>query len=615
MPYESVYDNSPYGRDGHGASHSRNSYGRYSTSHGRHGHGHGGRKRGRTPLFVALGVVIALVAVVAVCGVVLFGSVQRVMAEASTLSSTVNELQDAVSNKDADALQSCTDSLRDSVDALQSELDGPLWNLVSFIPGIGSDITGARTLLSVADDLISDALEPVSNTLALYPFDTLMSGSSINTETLQQYCSLVSQVAPAIETASERISSLDSFHISQLNDIVEKLEEPLATASELLDAYGPLIEQLPEILGCNGSRTYLIIAQCNSEVRATGGFPGAWGTLTVENGQATLGEFTTISGQRSVTFELTEEEINLFGEGMAISPGNLNCTPDFPRAASLLATAWESYMSQSIDGVIAMDPVFVQDILGLVGSVTTTDGTVVDGTNAAYILSSEVYWRLGEDPDAQDAFFAEVAGLAADRVMSDLSAIDLSQLLDIVSQDADEGRILLWFRNTDAQSALDGMSISGALGDDSSKPVLGVYLNDNTWGKMAWYLLMDTTITGSTVNADGTVTYDVTTTMTNSITMDEVAVAPDYIIGYSPSKRSDDDLFINALLVAPAGGTISNVTASNGSAASESTLYGYDVWRIDVNLYAQETVTISYQVTVAAGAEELSVHQTPLAQR
>ena len=83
-----------------------------------------------------------------------------------------------------------------------------------------------------------------------------------------------------------------------------------------------------------------------------------------------------------------------------------------------------------------------------------------------------------------------------------------------------------------------------------------------------------------------------------------------------PAKRSDDDLFVTAFLVAPAGGSISGVTASSGAGAGEATLYGHDVWRVDVNLYAQESVTITYQVTVSAEAiQELEVHQTPLAQR
>ena len=41
---------------------------------------------------------------------------------------------------------------------------------------------------------------------------------------------------------------------------------------------------LPEILGENGPRTYLLIAQNENELRPTGGFISGSGTLVVENG-------------------------------------------------------------------------------------------------------------------------------------------------------------------------------------------------------------------------------------------------------------------------------------------------------------------------------------------
>ena len=403
MPYSSSpYDSSPYAGSPYDANPYVRQGNRFSAPTGRAGRpsggrgsgGTSGRKRSKAPLFIVLGIVVALIAAVAVVGTMAYGSVQRALDGARSLPSTVDDLQAAVENGDGAALQQATSDLRQGVDSLREELDGPIWDLAARVPGYGGDVEGARELLSIADTLIGGALEPAATTLASYPLDSLLSGSSVNTAALTQYCSLVTQVELAVDDASARLESLGTFRISQLNDVVDQLREPLAQASELLDAYGPLVAQIPEVIGCNGPRTYLIIAQCNSEVRATGGFPGASGTVTVENGQATLGGFTTISGKRDVTFQLTDEEIALFGADMGISPGNLNCTPDFPRAASLMAEAWQAYMGQAVDGVIAMDPVFVQDILTLVGGVTTSDGTVVDGTNAAQILSSDIYWRL-----------------------------------------------------------------------------------------------------------------------------------------------------------------------------------------------------------------------------
>ena len=45
-------------------------------------------------------------------------------------------------------------------------------------------------------------------------------------------------------------------------------------------------------------------------------------------------------------------------------------------------------------------------------SITAPDGATLDGTNTAQALLSDVYWKYGDDGDAQDAYFASVAELA-----------------------------------------------------------------------------------------------------------------------------------------------------------------------------------------------------------
>ena len=73
-----------------------------------------------------------------------------------------------------------------------------------------------------------------------------------------------------------------------------------------------------------------------------------------------------------------------------------------------------------------------------------------------------------------------------------------------------------------------------------------------------------------------------------------------------------DDMYNQVLLVAPAGGSISGAAVSNGTGEFvQSTLYGHEVWVGSVNLYAQESATVTYSVTVAP---EFECRQTPLAQ-
>ena len=573
-------------------------------------------RRGHAVLIAVLSVLVALAIALAAGGTGLVGSAQALVAEAQGLSTTVGQLETAVKAGDGAAMQACTDDMRTAVSSMRSELEGPLWGLASLVPVYGGDVTGAKSLLDIAGSLVDRVLTPLSDTMAACPPSSLMTGGAVNADALRRYSALVAQVEHALDKAVRDLDALGTFNIDQLNDAVDKLSEPLREASEMLAAYGPLLERLPEFLGCDGPRTYLLVAQCNSELRATGGFPGAWGTLTVDGGHVSLSDFVSM-GKREVTFEITGEEQAVFGAEMGISACNLNDTPDFTRAGYLFSQAWLAYHDQQVDGVIAVDPVFLQRLMAATGSsVTTEDGTLVDGTNAARILSSDTYWRFGDDNASQDAFFGEVAAAAAGKVMENLGSADLMGLVDTISANAKEGRLLVWSPDAEVEQALGAVEgITGALGSDPLEPVVGLYLNDNTWAKMSWYLLMDTQVVGRTENPDGTVTYDMATTMTNSLTPEEAEAAPGYVAGSGPFKRSRDDMYNQVLLVAPAGGSISGAAVGNGTGEFvQSTLYGHEVWVGSVNLYAQESATVTYSVTVAPGASELEYHQTPLAQ-
>ena len=542
--------------------------------------------------------------------------VDGLIEQAQSLSEVLPQLEDAIKSGDSDTLKSCTQTIQSAVDSMRESLAGGMWSVASFVPVLGGDVTKARELLNQADDLVDNALAPLSEALQEYPFTALVTDGVLNTDAVSRYAEVVSQVQPVFARVSEGIDKIGAFTVGQLNEALDKIREPLDSLSKALATYKDIVASLPDLIGCNGARTYLIVAQNNAELRATGGFPGAWGTVTVENGQVTLGGFTTLVARRDVTFDLTDEEYALFGDGMATSPGSLNVTPDFPRAAGLMAQAWEAYQEQAVDGVIAMDPRFLQDMLALVGGVTASDGTVVDGTNAAQVLLNDTYWRLGSDGAAQDVFFAEVAGLAADQVMNNLANVNFADFFDTLRTDVNAGRLLVWSADEGVEAALKNSSISGTLGYDAANPVLGVYINDNTWAKICWYLTTDTQVSGSTTNADGTVTYDVTTTFMNTITAEEAADAPTYITGDSPAKRSKDDMFIQPLLVAPAGGFISDVACAGTGVGGfeEYTLYEHDVWKGAINLGAQENMTVTYKVTVVADAAELEVFHTPLGQ-
>lgn len=576
------------------------------------------RRRRRTGLVVALvvvGMVVALLAVAGALGLRLYHSYERIQAQATQAMSAAGGLGSTLSSGDTGALPGVAQTVSSSAHTIRDELSDVSWSLAAHLPVYGGDVSNVRTLADVLVDLSDNALTPAADAVGGMSLSQLMVGGAVNVPMVKQLVGVVQTVEPVIDRSSGTLAGLPASKIQKVDDVVGKLSDALGKANDLLGKVDGVLPCLPAVLGADGqTRTYLVVAQNNAEIRATGGFPGAWGTLTVTDGTVSMGDFTTLAGRRDVEFSITDEERAAFGDGMAVSPGNFNYTPDFSRAGSLFAQAWQAYEGVQVDGVIALDPVFLQWLLGITGGITTDDGVVIDGGNAAKVLLNDAYWRFPNGDDS-DAFFAYVAGLAADRVMGGLGSASASQLFDVLNRAADKGRLIVWMANPDEEQAMQNLGLAGTLSADPVNPVLGVYVNDNTWAKLAWYLDLKTTVGAPATNADGSVTYDVTTTLTNTITPEEAQEAPSYITGISPAKRSVDDLFVNPLLVAPAGGTLSDVTVQGVGSMRMGTLYGYAIAVGDVNVASGETATITYKVTVPAGAvSSLAVRQTPTGQ-
>lgn len=595
--------------------------GRKTGSHDARGRAPRPSRRGRT-VAVVIGVIVALVLVVGgTVGFMFYRSAMGVRAEASELMAQASTLKESLKSGDAEALASSVQTISEKAAYIDAEVHTPLWGVVSAVPVIGEDVRSLQTLGSVATDLVDNALVPIANSVSGMSLSEIFSDGTVNIDLVTAVSESFTSAAPVIQRSMETISSLPEAHIPQVREVLERIQEPVAQVDDLVDSVLPLLQQLPEMLGADGARTYLIIAQNNAELRSTGGLPGSWGTLTVDNGVISLGsDFQTILHQPGFSVSATEEEISRICASIHTDPAQVNFTPNFVRVGELSQEYWEQAGYGTVDGVIAIDPVFLQSLLSLTGGFTAVDGTTVDGTNAAKVLLSDTYWKFGNDGEAQDAYFASVAADAFSHIMSNLGNAGLTDLWDTISQGAEQGRLLVWMSDDDEEALMEQMGFSGSLGSDPSAPELGVYINDDTISKISWYTSMHTEVGEGVENADGTTTYAVTTTLTNTITAEEASSAPTYISGGNSNKRDVTDMLDYVYFYAPAGGSISDMTVSEGGLVgdfpvTDTTAYGLQLVSAHVHARGGETVTFTYNVTVSAEASEpLSVRTTPLAQ-
>lgn len=592
----------------------------YRVRRKRHSH------RRRNIIIGAVCVVLVLVVAIGTSGFMLLQSARGVKADADQAISIASRMMDKIETGDMQGLSDDSSSLASLASSMRAETDSPLWAVASFIPVYGSDVSAARTLIAAFDDLSNDALVPLTADIQGISLDSMMSDGRVNVEMFQTLAQGLSNVSTAIQSANEQIQGIGQTHISQVTDLVVTAKSAMGTLDGAVDAANQFAPLIPQMLGADGqTRNYMIVAMTNSEIRSTGGFPGAQGLLTVSDGNISLGDFQKVVWDREQGgVPITDEEYALFqgpefsGEAMTVSSGDALYNPDFPHSASRITEFWTRMYGGTVDGVIAVDPVFLQYLLSVTGGVQSPDGTMIDGTNAVKYLMSDVYWLYETDTSYQDAIFASVASAAFDKLVSSLGDVDPAALMSALTRAIDEGRLLVWMQNADEEQAATDLGVSGAILTDPETAQVGVYVNDYSYTKSEYYLDFDTVVGDSEENADGSVTYHMATTLTNTMTSDIEAQLPSYLRANNSLATSKGDLMLRVYVYAPAGGSVNDVNTSGDAELTmkDGSYNGIQVSWGEVHLEAGDTVTVTYTVTTSteAGDVPLDVRATPTVQ-
>lgn len=617
----------------------------------------GAHKQTKKRRIILIAVAAAVVLLLVIPGVAVAVSAKSAMDDAKVMMNQGSTLMSQIQSGDVEGAQRTAQNLSSIAKELDSTVYSPLWKPLTFIPVFGDDIKSVRTLASVAYELSEKVLVPMTEGLPVEGNARVFADGGFNVPVIQALLVPIGAESVTIQECAERVNAMSDPHIAQLMEPITTVKQLMGALAEVSGYAGDLSQALPGLLGANGPRTYLVIACTESELRSVGGFPGSAGLMTIDNGKMSIGAMDApsipIVSPEIVDQKLTEEEWTLFGSRAGECFGDAGYIPDFPRAASIMKSIWEADNRPAIDGILSVDPVFLQNVLDLTGAITTSDGVVVDGTNAAEILSSVVYSMykpemfIEEAGEAhndielanarQNAFFGEVATLSLDKFFGNIGSANMLKTLQKLGEAIANKHIYMWVNNADEQSVLNKLGVTCTLSVNEDEPVLGVYLATTIATKVNWYLDVNTEVSDRTKNADGSTSYVVSTTITNTLSPEEANALSSYITAPDPYAadriRSMGDMILDVYLFAPAGGTITELKAE-GSFAPEtmfddmSTWYtrpgsepmtkasysGLETWYGVTMIEPLQSTTLRYRVTTSPNAvADLSVDTTPLA--
>lgn len=587
----------------------------------RHVHSARGAHTTRNILLLVLGVLVVLGAVGGLCAWRFYQQAMDVRDHELAAVEAVSGLQDVSQLRDADTMNAAIEQAQVHASAAKEIADGALWRVASYVPVLGDDVTAVRGMVDVVDGMVGETLPSLASTVQTLMNSGLSGGGEgqLNLQPIVDAQDGFAKVNELVQQQADAINALPQPHVGVVRSAYEQGKEQINKVADMLDQVNGMVQAMPKLLGQDGPRTYLLVAQTTSEQRSGGGLVGSLGTMQVDNGNISVGEFHSNKEFVALGESATAEEHDVFSGPLSFSfdVRDLFAVPDFSRTAEMLNTVWQrSEYACDIDGVIAIDPLFIQEMVRINGDITLDNGQVLTGDNTAEFMLNGIYKAF--DPDTQDMYFEYVASAVMDGAFSNMTMDKMMQIAQAMGTLAEGRHFYAYTFHEDEAEYFQGAGFAKNAPDSETDPEVGIYMNEQNASKLGWYLQRSSTVTRTACNEDGSQVYHVTFSITNTLTSDEMAGATTYILGgaqpgvngiVAPSGTSAQRM----LFYAPAGGSITNLTASGDVRDQENkTMDGKNLITNVAYIAPGETVTFDFDVTTSAKAEsDLRLDQTP----
>lgn len=446
-----------------------------------------------TRLLLGLAVVIVLLG--AAAGWLAYSGL-KARSALETAKTALQRTQSQLTAGDTSAAKASLGQAQRAAARAHSLTTGPVWWAAARLPLAGSSVTTVRVIAAASDDLSSRVLPGLVGVAdSIDPANLRTGPEAVN-------------LAPLVAAEQPLATALDRAKAVQAALVAAPATgEPTVIVSartQLLDAVDTLVSDLrtvhtasqvlPVALGAHGPTRWLLVLQTPAEARGTGGVPGGVVVLLADHGKITvekLGTDKLFTNTKQVDAGLPDSYLRRWAPWTPTTLFvNGGVSPNFPYAAQIWATQWQTISSEHVDGVATMDPFVLADLLSVVGPVTLPDGTRVTGANAADFVLKTQYARYPSpgptDQLARKAMLESLLHQVLDRVLGYHGS--MRALLGALGKGISAGRILAAMPGEpQTQAILAGLPLGGAL-PPPSQPFLGIALNDAGGSKLDTYL-------------------------------------------------------------------------------------------------------------------------------
>ena len=430
----------------------------------------------------------------------------------------------------------------ESTQTLQRSLDVPQVEFLGQFRGIATAIGNVEKLVSAADEITSATGELLSlygdlsgNTGA----QKIFNDGAIDVDRLERVAPRVDSVLADLAAAEANLEAVqaDGRWTEPLDDIrTQALAEmaPVQTAVEVLVDIAPV---LPQALGADGPRRYLIAIGNQAEMRASFGAPLSLVMVEFDDGRISI----PIKGQTSTElFPPLNARVNWFGP--AYNPffrGNqrnrpfvvTNTHPNMLFSAQEMAGAWEGGNYPEVDGIITLDLTAIAAVLEATGPIESPVYGTVTADQIGEILLIDAYQDFGQD----DALARQQANqqLLDELLARILSGDDLVNAAQAIASTAPGRHFQVWMKDRSLQQLSLEAGAAGVVEDPQTGDWSAMYTQNGNQSKVDVFQQRNQLVVVN-LREDGSARVRQTLTLTNATPPDRPEGPPERI-GYETS--------------------------------------------------------------------------------
>lgn len=555
----------------------------------------------------AAALIVVCVVWLGVRGALAVGEVLALRAVAERFETTLDGAAADAASAEAflDRLSGDADALDAHAQTLAGLTSDPVWRFTELVPLAGDELRAVRVGAGELARLTTAGRDVLAASAGvLTPPDS----AGIDVDAVRAIVPPLDAAVAALGTSRAALGEVDSDGlVGPVAAGLGALEAAIDRTSPALEAMHATARVAPSLLGADEPRLVLLMLQNPAELRAAGGITGTFIALRADRGAIRLTDWadaTAFPPAAAPPVPIPADASARSDDGIGRFVQNLTATPDFVLSAELAAAWWRAHAGEDPDAVVAIDPLVLQPLLGVIGPVTA-GGEQIAAEQVVDALLRRPY--LEREQDAQATYFRLVteavftAALAAPREAPGM-AFRMAPLID-------QGRLAVWSAHEDEQAVIAGTAAAGMAARLEQQDAHALLFDDLTGGKLDAYLGASFELDTTACRPDGSTSVVIRAVLTSHVPRGMMLPWTSFP-AFGGFAREDIGLRVTALGLP--GAVVEGVRVAGADTTwSPAVVVGRPGAATAVTLRPGETVVVEFRLAGDPGASVL-LH-TPLA--